>query len=133
MFRPEAALSAGIALLNASPALALSAREAAELEQLTPTDRMIQVCFLKLEDRISVETRYRRVDRVVMDAFWRGTVADRTVQARGAAFRNDGNWFRLRFQCSVSADRLHVEQMNYEIVSNRPVPQKDWEKHWLFP
>lgn len=114
-------------------ARALSAREAAEFKQLVPTDRMIQVCSLKLENRISKETRYRHVDRVVLNAFSQARLADRTIRATGAAFRNDGNWFKLRFRCAVTLDRLHVEAMQYEIVSVKPVPQKEWEAHWLFP
>ncbi|WP_416356542.1 DUF930 domain-containing protein [Aureimonas phyllosphaerae] len=114
-------------------ARALSAREAAEFKQLMPTDRMIQVCSLKLENRISKETRYRHVDRVVLDAFSHARLADRTIRAKGAAFRNDGKWFKLQFRCAVTGDRLHVEAMEYEIVSTKPVPQKDWEAHWLFP
>ncbi|WP_168990582.1 DUF930 domain-containing protein [Aureimonas flava] len=131
--RPATVLLASLLLSIAAPAHALSAREIAEMKQLTPTDRMIQVCFLKLEDRISKETRYRRVDRIVMDAFSRGKVAGRTVRAAGAAFRDRGNWFKLRFRCSVTPDRLHVETVEYQIVSRKPVPRGEWEDHWLFP
>ncbi|WP_407061722.1 DUF930 domain-containing protein [Aureimonas sp. SK2] len=37
---------------------------------------------------------------------------DRAVRAKGAAFRNDGNWFRLRFRCAVTQDRLHVKAVD---------------------
>lgn len=119
--------------LPAMPALALSTREAAEMRQLAPTDRMIQVCFLKLEDRLSRETSYKRVDRVVLDAFSRGKIEDRTVRGKGAAFRNKGNWFRLRFRCSVTADRMHVEDLHYTVLSQTPIARSEWERHWLFP
>ena len=103
------------------------------MKQLPPTDRMIQVCFLKLEDRISRETAYRHVDRVMMDAFSRGQIDGRTLRADGAAFRDKGRWFRLRFRCSVTPDRLHVETMNYDVISKTPIPRRDWEKHRLYP
>ncbi len=62
--RAACALLVVLAACPLSPAHAFSARETAELRQLTPTDRMIQVCYLKLEERISKETRHRGVDRV---------------------------------------------------------------------
>jgi hypothetical protein len=125
-----------LALACARPldsAYALSNREAAEFEQFTPTDRMIQVCSLKLENRISKDTRYRHVDRVVLDAFSRAKIADRTVRAGGAAFRNEGNWFKLRFNCAVTQDRMHVESLDYDVASAKAIPRKDWEEHRLFP
>ncbi|MBB3950756.1 DUF930 domain-containing protein [Aureimonas jatrophae] len=134
--RASRSIAAAIGLaapLLGTPALALSARETAEMRQLAPVDRMIQVCFLGLEDRIAKETRYNRVDRVVMDAFSRGRIAERTVRAGGAAFRNKGDWFRLRFRCSVTPDRLHVETLRYEIVSQTPVARTEWDAHRLFP
>lgn len=124
----------GLALpLLTHPAQALSARETAEMKQLAPVDRMIQVCYLKLEDRIARETRYRQIDRVVMDAFSRGKIKDRTVKASGAAFRNRGNWFKLRFRCAVTPDRLHTESLEYEIVSAEPIARDEWKRHRLFP
>ncbi len=131
--RRSAAAIGLLAPLLVTPAHALSARETAEMKQLAPIDRMIQVCFLKLEARIASETTFRRVDRVVLDAFSRGRIADRTVKASGAAFRNKGEWFKLRFRCSVTPDRLHVETLRYELVSTTPVAHGEWEAHRLFP
>lgn len=131
--RAARALLVVLAACPLSPAHAFSARETAELRQLTPTDRMIQVCYLKLEERISKETRHRSVDRVVMDAFSRGRIDHRTLRADGAAFRSGGQWFKLRFRCSVAPGRLQVETIRYRIVSETPVPRSQWEEHWLFP
>lgn len=130
---PTAALLAVACASPLEPARALTDREATEFRQLTPTDRMIQVCSLKLENRISEETRYRHVDRIALDAFSRAKITDRTVRATGAAFRNDGNWFKLRFDCAVTGDRLHVETLNYEIASPEAISRDAWEDHRLFP
>lgn len=131
--RSAFALTGFVLLISLSPAYALSARELAEMKQLTPTDRMIQVCFLKLEDRISRETAYRNVDRVMMDAFSRGEIDGRSLRADGAAFRDKGQWFRLRFRCAVTPDRLQVENLHYDVISKTPIPLGEWEKHKLFP
>ncbi|WP_182086582.1 DUF930 domain-containing protein [Aureimonas sp. ME7] len=118
---------------SVGPGAALEPRIAAQMRQLAPTDRMIQVCYLKLEDRLSRETRHRHVDRVVLDVKRKGHVRSHDIRGKGAAFRDDGNWYELAFACSVSPDHLHVTQLRYTVLSDRPIPVSEWDRLQLFP
>jgi hypothetical protein len=63
-------------------------------------------------------------ERLVAYASAEFAIADDTILAEGAAFRSRGRWYRLRFECGLSADHETVTAFQFRVGD--PVPKDQW-------
>jgi len=116
------------ALLLTVPAA--GARPQPSLEQLEPETRMIELCDIAVSDRIARETDYSRIDRLVASAVSDAQAAADKVLAEGAAFRNQGHWYGLRYACRLNPEHDAVEALRYAI--GHEIPETSWEQYGLW-
>ncbi|MGQ4272728.1 DUF930 domain-containing protein [Terrihabitans sp. B22-R8] len=100
------------------------------LQKLEPHTRMREVCDLEVAGRISKQSQYSGVDRVVSDARHDSTRIDDTVNAKGAAFRRQGKWYALQYSCTLSSDHMKVGSLRFTI--GKEIPEPEWEEFGLW-
>ena len=98
------ALAAAIGLLAASPASAMSSSLRAGLLKLDPETRLEQRCDAEVLDRITHDDPHFKADRVVAYAFATPEMHKDSIRSPGAAFRSEGEWYKLKFKCKT--DRI---------------------------
>lgn len=103
---------------------------AAGLDSLEPVTRMIEVCDIAVSDRIAKETKYKRIDRVVAAAAAETVAKGDIVNAPGAAFRDRGHWYGLRYSCSVTPDHMATKTLRYAV--GHEIPESVWEQYGLW-
>ena len=103
---------------------------AAGLDSLEPVTRMIEVCDIAVSNRIAKETDYTRVDRVVAAAAAETVAKGDLVNAPGAAFRDRGHWYGLRYSCTLAPDHLKAKALRYAV--GHQIPESDWEQYGLW-
>jgi hypothetical protein len=103
---------------------------AAGLDSLEPVTRMIEVCDMAVSDRIAKETDYKRVDRVVAAAAADTVAKGDLVNAPGAAFRDRGHWYGLRYSCSLDPDHTKARNLRYAV--GHEIPESAWEQYGLW-
>lgn len=119
-----------VALVSAADLSFAAGRLQKALQKLEPTTRMIEVCDLAVSSRISKETSYSRVDRVVADAVSETVTGANSVTAGGAAFRDHGKWYGLRYSCTVTTDHMAMKSLRYDV--GHEIPESDWEQYGLW-
>jgi hypothetical protein len=125
MIRPTRMLSAAAL---ADP----RSREArAFLPTLDDTERMIQLCDLEALEQVHAWRKSLEPDRVVAYALSEPRIGNDAIDADGAAFRSDGVWFGLAFNCRLSPD--HSTVTNFAFRVGAPVPRGEWEARNLPP
>ncbi|WP_222877467.1 DUF930 domain-containing protein [Terrihabitans soli] len=117
-------------ILIAGPALAAADKMQRSLEALEPATEMMEVCDIAVSAKISAETSYSQVDRVVADAL-KEPVADGDIfTATGGAFRDHGHWYGLRFICTLAPDHLSTQSLRYAVGNE--IPESRWEEFGLW-
>ncbi|MCB1489526.1 MAG: DUF930 domain-containing protein [Bauldia sp.] len=105
-------------------------REAREtLPQLESDERMIQICGLEAMEQVHSWRPDFRPDALVAYALSDPTIAGDRIHANGAAFRSEGSWYEISFDCAVSPDHMQVQSFSFRVGD--PVPQEEWEAHNL--
>jgi hypothetical protein len=101
----------------------------ATLPQLEPAERMIQLCGLEAMEQVHLWQPAFRPDSLVAYALSDPAIAANGVHAEGAAFRSEGNWYRMSFDCAVTPDHMRVLSFTFRVGD--PVPPEEWEAHNL--
>lgn len=117
-------------LCSALPSFALDASIVKQLNRLAPQERLEQRCDIEAMEQVSNAKRELDVDRVVSYTFAPTKITDNTIKAKGAVFRSKGQWFRLKYQCSIDPKSLDVTSFTFEI--GEKVPQEDWSRYYLY-
>jgi hypothetical protein len=130
MLKTVSSLGFAAALLVSISPVAAAGKAQRGLDALEPTTRMIEVCDIAVSNRISKETQYSRVDRVVGGALADAVAAENIVTAYGAAFRDRGHWYGLRYSCTLSPDHTNAKSLRYAI--GREIPESSWEQYGLW-
>ena len=52
------------------------------------------------------------------------------VNAPGAAFRDRGHWYGLRYSCSLTPDHMKTKALRYAV--GHEIPESDWEQYGLW-
>jgi hypothetical protein len=113
-----------------SEAMAMDQRTYASLRRLDPDLRLEQVCDLAAMEHIGRETHKFRPDRAKSDITSHPAHLGDILQAPGAAFRSNGNWYELSFVCRASSDHLEVKAFKYEI--GKMIPESQWDDYGLW-
>ena len=101
----------------------LDRRERADLEDLVPSERMIQLCDMEVLDE-------HLGDKVIAYTFAPTKISGDKLTAPGASVRKRGRWYRLRYTCTTDRDHMHILAFSYHLGDL--VPRKDWGSHYLF-
>ena len=118
------------ALLTAAPAFAANQAMLKQLEKLDPDTRLEQRCDIEAMDRISAAKKGFKVDKVVAYTFAEPVPGENSHKAPGAVFRSDGEWYRLSYTCTTSAEHIDIKSFDYRIGSM--VPRAAWTEHYLY-
>jgi len=112
------------------PAGAMDSHLRAGLLKLDPQTRLEQRCDAEVLDRISHDDHKYKADRVVAYAFATPQMSPDAIKSTGAAFRSNGQWYRLKFKCQTAPDHMQVLQFRYRIGDE--IPEADWAKYNLY-
>lgn len=112
------------ALMIPMVAQAIDKSTARQIEKLDPTDQLEQRCDLEGMDRL-------KADKVISYTFSRPKHTDVHIDAKGAVFRRDGEWYRLAYACTTSADHLSI--VSFEMKPGARIPHEDWDRYYLYP
>lgn len=125
--------TAGLALLAlaaACPAHALDAAIVRQLKALAPEERREQRCDMEAMKRIADEQKGFKPDKVIAYTFADPVQVDKTLKARGAAFRSGGDWYKLKFTCQTGEHGLKIRSFKYKVGAK--VPRDQWEQFYLY-
>jgi hypothetical protein len=125
------ALSALSALCVATSAAAMDQTLVRQFEKLDPATRLEQRCDTEAMDRINKDKTSFRPDKVIAYAFGDPVTGTNAITAKGAVFRSQGEWYRLKFQCTTAPDHIDIKSFKYEIGSK--IPHEAWDNHYLYP
>ena len=123
MIQPSVMLSAG----------ALSTPEAEQARLALPTladyDRRLQLCGLEAMEQIQAWQSTYSPERLVAYAMRDTRLRGDVVIADGAAFRSQGQWYNLRFECEVTQDLGKVVSFRFAVGDQ--IPYEEWAEHNL--
>lgn len=117
-------------LAIASPSFAISENIKAQLARLTPEERLEQRCDIEAMEQLGALKSGFAPDRVVSYTFSPADVSNNTVHAKGAAFRSKGQWFRLKYKCTVELKTLDVTDFEFDL--GEEIPRSDWQRYYLY-
>ena len=124
-------LSALAALALTSPANALDGRLKSGLLKLDPETRLEQRCDAEVLDRIALENKNYKPDRVVAYATQNPKMIGDEIKTRGGAFRSNGQWYHVAFKCLTAPDHMQVLALRYKIGDK--IPEDEWTTYNLYP
>jgi hypothetical protein len=102
-----------------------------KMKTLAPNERAEQRCNAKALGVITREQKGFRPDEIIAYAFADVAIDKDRVVARGAAFRNRGEWYRLSKQSQTADEGLSIVSFSYKMGSR--VPKDQWAEHYLVP
>lgn len=117
--------------LQAASVLAEPASKAVRdtLPLLGSDDRVVQLCNIEALAQIHTADTRLVPDILVAYAMADMEVANHMVDADGAAFRSQKQWYGFKFHCEVAADFKSVTDFSFAI--GEPIPRDEWESHDL--
>ena len=102
------------------------------LMQLGPEERAHQACIIRGLDKIAADKTLPGADRmktgVLGDAVFTGGTK---VTTKGGAVRAKHKWYRLTFDCTVTADQMKATAFTYTIGPE--IPKETWDDIGLWP
>ncbi len=117
------ALAVIAAALASAPAKSGSLKD--QLAKLDPEERAHQACVIRGLEAIKHDRKLAGAERMKTSIFGRAAFAGDTVTAKGGAVRAKNRWYKLTFNCTVTADQMKATAFTYEIGAE--VPQAQWE------
>ena len=112
VFAPQASVSA------------IDAKTATLLKRLLPIDQLEQRCDIEGMEKLVA-------DKVIAYTFEDPKRTDVSIVADGAVFRKKGEWYRLSYSCTTSANHLAV--ISYRFKTGERIPHADWTRLNLYP
>lgn len=85
----------------------------ASLKQLSPERRLAQTCNIEAYGQAG-HAGYSP-DAIIANAFAPPAIAGTTYTVTGGAFRSDGSWYRIAYQCTLSKDMGSVASFAFHI------------------
>lgn len=96
---------------------------------LASSEQVVQLCNIEALEQLRVSGTAIDADAVVGYAFDDYAVEGDMLRVEGGAYRSAGQWFHIRYRCSILADMTGVGRFEY--VVGEAVPQSEWEEHFL--
>jgi hypothetical protein len=89
------------------------AQAKATLKTLSPERRLAQTCNIEAYGQAG-HAGYQP-DAIIANAFAPVTSAGSTYTVSGGAFRSEGNWYRIAYQCVLTRDMSDVVSFSFHI------------------
>lgn len=115
------ALAAAV-LAGMIPASAVQA--ASGFDRVPPSEQLEQSCDVEAMKRLNA-------DKVIAYTFADPVYKPMHIDAPGAVFRKNEEWYRLEYHCSTEEDHRTVVSFDWKVGDK--VPQSQWEKYYLYP
>lgn len=96
---------------------------------LASGEQVVQLCNMEALEQLRSSGVATDADALVGYAFDSPAVNENELRVEGGAFRSRGQWFHIRYRCTVSADRRGVGAFEYAVGA--VVPPSEWEEHFL--
>jgi len=96
---------------------------------LAGSEQLIQLCNIEALEQLRDEPGTGEPDALVGYAFGDMQVTGGRLEAEFGAFRRDGQWYHLRYRCTVGSDLRSVSAFEYQVGAL--VPPSEWEEHFL--
>jgi len=97
--------------------------------QLASSEQLVQLCNIEALEQLGRAQAGTKPDAVVGYAFGDLEVEGDTLVADGGAYRRQGKWFKLRFDCTARPDMTSVAAFDYALGG--AIPRSQWEEHFL--
>ncbi len=101
------------------------------LRKLDPEERAHQVCTVLGVDKVRKDKALPHADRIQSGALDSAKFTGTRVTTIGGAVRADHRWYRLSFDCTVTADQMKATAFTYKIGPE--IPRNKWEDIGLWP
>ena len=101
------------------------------LAKLEPQERADQVCMMLGVDKIRKERTLPHADRMQSDVLGHATFTGTRVTTTGGAVRANHKWYRLTFDCTVTADQMKATAFTYKLGPE--IPREKWDDIGLWP
>lgn len=98
----------------------------ADLATFAEGERLAQLCNIEAMDQIRAWRKVFRPETVAAYARSNERVTGNLIEADGAAFRSRGEWYGLKFRCTI-AD-AHDKVAAFEFQVGDPVPRDQWDE-----
>lgn len=99
------------------------------LASLTSDERLIQLCNIEAMAQLKHWKVGFVPDSIVAYAMTDPSLTSTSLKAPGAAVHAAGNWYRLSFNCTATADLARTESFDFAL--GKPIPRQEWEQHSL--
>jgi Domain of Unknown Function (DUF930) len=120
-----------VAMLLAGTLAATAGPVERALAQLDPEERAHQACIILGIDKIRKDGTLPHADRMKTGVLGRATFSGQNVSTVGGAVRANHHWYRLKFDCAVTADQMKAKSFTYKIGDE--IPRKKWDQIGLWP
>jgi hypothetical protein len=111
-----------LAALLSSPSLA---RVRDSIKKLPPEKRLAQSCNLEAVGQIGNAGRGFSPGALVADVFAKPAIAGTSFTVTGGAFRSQGKWYALAYDCTLTTDLSAVKSFSYRIGGDVTAAVKD--------
>lgn len=101
-----------------------------QLMKLDPETRLEQTCDAEVLLRLNRDQGALNVEKVIAYTFADPVFGKNSITARGAAFRSQGVWYHLSYECVTGPRHLDAHELRYKIGAK--VPRSDWGKYDLY-
>jgi len=96
---------------------------------LASSEQVVQLCNMEALEQLRTSGAAPGADALVGYAFGDVTVDKDALRVEGGAYRSQGRWFHIRYDCTVLADMSGVRNFAYAVGDL--VPPSEWEAHFL--
>lgn len=115
-----------VALLLCMPLSALATSFEDTMMKLDPEERAHQACILKGIAAVRADKKLPGADRMKTSIFGPAEFKNGTqVTAKGGAVRAKDHWYRVTFDCVVTANQMKATAFKYEL--GKEIPKAEWE------
>jgi hypothetical protein len=130
--RPAETRDAGMihatAMLSAAALASPKAAQArAMLPHFAPDEREVQICNLEAMEQVKAWKPGFDPERIIAYASSDVSVTADAVRTDGAAFFSGGQWYRLRYACGLSGEKV----VSFEFSVGDTIPPDQWDAHHL--
>ncbi len=101
------------------------------LAQLDPEERAHQACIILGVDKIRKDGKLPQADRMKTGVLGRATLEGNRVTTVGGAVRANHRWYQLKFDCTVTKDRMKATAFTYKL--GKEIPRNKWDDIGLWP
>ena len=101
--------------LDAILSVPAMARAAEAIKKLPPEKRLSQTCNIEAIGQLGNAGKGYNPDALVADALAKPVMAGSSFNVLGGAFRSNGKWHAISYECSLSKDLTAVKSFSYRV------------------